>query len=86
MGEANALLAKIAETPITIKSAAGEDGKLFGSVTNRDIAEKLAEAGVEVDRRLITIGNSIKTTGAYDVTVKLGLDLSTTLKVYVVEE
>jgi large subunit ribosomal protein L9 len=86
MAEANALLAKIVETPITIKSAAGEDGKLFGSVTNRDVAEKLAEAGVEVDRRLITIGDSIKTTGAYDVTVKLGLDLSATIKVYVVEE
>ena len=86
MAEANALLAKIVETPITIKSAAGEDGKLFGSVTNRDVAEKLAEAGVEVDRRLITIGDSIKTTGAYDITVKLGLDLSGTLKVYVVEE
>jgi len=86
MAEANALLAKIGETPITIKSAAGEDGKLFGSVTNRDVAEKLAEAGVEVDRRMITIGDSIKTTGAYDVTVKLGLDLSATIKVYVVEE
>ena len=86
MAEANALLAQIAETPVTIKSATGEDGKLFGSVTNRDIADKLAEAGVEIDRRLITIGESIKTTGAYDVTVKLGLDLSTTIKVYVVEE
>jgi large subunit ribosomal protein L9 len=86
MAEANALLAKIVGTPITIKSAAGEDGKLFGSVTNRDVAEKLAEAGVEVDRRLITIGDAIKTTGAYDITVKLGLDLSATLKVYVVEE
>jgi large subunit ribosomal protein L9 len=86
MAAANALLAKIVGTPITIKSAAGEDGKLFGSVTNRDVAEKLAEAGVEVDRRLITIGDSIKTTGAYDVTVKLGLDLSATIKVYVVEE
>ena len=86
MAESNALLAKIAETPVTIKSATGEDGKLFGSVTNRDIADKLAEAGVEIDRRLITIGDTIKTTGAYDVTVKLGLDLSTTIKVYVVEE
>ena len=86
MAESNALLAKIVATPITIKSAAGEDGKLFGSVTNRDVAEKLAEAGVEVDRRLITIGDAIKTTGAYDITVKLGLDLSATLKVYVVEE
>ena len=86
MAEANAILAKIVETPITIKSSVGEDGKLFGSVTNRDVAEKLAEAGIEIDRRLITMGDAIKTTGAYDVTVKLGLDLTATLKVYVVEE
>lgn len=86
VAEAEALLAKIAETPITIASSAGEEGKLFGSVTNRDIADKLAEAGIVVDRRSITISDAIKSTGAYDVTIKLGLDLSATLKVYVVGE
>ncbi|MEC8194094.1 MAG: 50S ribosomal protein L9 [Myxococcota bacterium] len=86
MAEAEALLAKIAETPITIAVSAGEEGKLFGSVTNRDIADKLAEAGVEVDRRSISINDAIKETGAYDVTVKLGLELTATLKVYVVGE
>jgi len=86
VAEAEALLAKIAETPITIASSAGDEGKLFGSVTNRDIADKLAEAGIVVDRRSITISDAIKSTGAYDVTIKLGLDLSATLKVYVVGE
>jgi large subunit ribosomal protein L9 len=86
VAEAEALLAKIAETPITIASSAGDEGKLFGSVTNRDIAEKLAEAGIVVDRRAITISDAIKSTGAYDVAIKLGLDLSATLKVYVVGE
>lgn len=86
VAEAEALLAKIAETPITIASSAGDEGKLFGSVTNRDIAEKLAEAGIVVDRRAITISDTIKSTGAYDVAIKLGLDLSATLKVYVVGE
>jgi large subunit ribosomal protein L9 len=86
VAEAEALLAKIAGTPITIASSAGDEGKLFGSVTNRDIAEKLAEAGIVVDRRAITISDAIKSTGAYDVAIKLGLDLSATLKVYVVGE
>jgi large subunit ribosomal protein L9 len=86
VAEAEALLAKIAGTPITIASLAGDEGKLFGSVTNRDIAEKLAEAGIVVDRRAITISDAIKSTGAYDVAIKLGLDLSATLKVYVVGE
>ena len=86
MAEAEALLAKINETPITISVSAGEEGKLFGSVTNRDIADKLDEAGVKVDRRSIAINDAIKETGAYDVAIKLGLDLTATLKVYVVGE
>ena len=86
MADAEALLAKINETPITIAVSAGEEGKLFGSVTNRDIADKLAEAGVEIDRRSIAINDAIKETGAYDVTIKLGLDLTASLKVYVVGE
>ena len=83
--EAEALAAKIAETPITIKAKVGEDGKLFGSVTNRDIVETLAEAGVELDRRTLSMGDAIKSTGAFDIQVKLGMDVEATLKVYVVE-
>lgn len=86
MADAEALLAKINETPITIAVSTGEEGKLFGSVTNRDIADKLAEAGVAIDRRSIAITDAIKETGAYDVTIKLGLDLTASLKVYVVGE
>ncbi len=86
IADAEALLAKIAETPVTVTASAGAEGKLFGSVTNRDIAEKLAEAGVEIDRRAIGINEAIKETGAYDVSIKLGLDLTATLKVYVVGE
>lgn len=83
--EAEALAAKIAETPITIKAKVGEEGKLFGSVTNRDIVETLAEAGVELDRRTLSMGDAIKSTGAFDIQVKLGMDVEATLKVYVVE-
>ena len=83
--EAEALATKINETPITIGAKVGEEGKLFGSVTNRDIALKLAEAGIEIDRRSLTMGDAIRSTGAFDLTVKLGMDIEATLKVFVVE-
>ncbi len=83
--ESEALAAKIAATPITIQAKVGEEGKLFGSITNRDVVEKLAEAGVEVDRRTLAMGDAIKSTGAFDIQVKLGMDVEATLKVYVVE-
>ena len=83
--EAEAIAAKIADTPITIKAKVGEEGKLFGSVTNREIAEKLAESGVEIDRRSIAMSDALKSTGAFDIKVKLGMDIEATLKVFVVE-
>ena len=83
--EAKAIAAKIAENPITIKAKVGEEGKLFGSVTNRDIAEQLAAADISVDRRCIEVGDAIKSTGAFDISVKLGMEVEATLKVYVVE-
>ena len=54
-------------------------------MTNRDIVETLAEAGVELDRRTLSMGDAIKSTGAFDIQVKLGMDVEATLKVYVVE-
>ena len=83
--EAEAIAAKIADTPITIKAKVGEEGKLFGSVTNREIADKLAESGVEIDRRSLTMGEALKSTGAFDIKIKLGMDIEATLKVFVVE-
>ena len=85
LGEANTLATKIAENPITIQAKVGEEGKLFGSITNRDIAERLASADIVVDRRCIDLGDTIKSTGAFDVSIKLGMDVEATLKVYVVE-
>jgi large subunit ribosomal protein L9 len=83
--EAEALATKIAETPVTIQAQVGEGGKLFGSVTNRDVADKLAEAGVVVDRRTINVGDMIKSTGAFELNIKLGMDIEAKLKVFVVE-
>jgi large subunit ribosomal protein L9 len=85
LAEAEALGKKLTGTAVTITAKVGDEGKIFGSVTNRDIAEALATAGIEVDRKTIDVGEAIKTTGAYDVTVKLGMGVESTVKVFVTE-
>jgi large subunit ribosomal protein L9 len=62
---------------------AGEEGRLFGSVTTIDIAEKLKEAGHEIDRRLIQLEQPIKSLGEFTVPVRLRSDVSAMLKVTV---
>ena len=85
LGEAQALAARVNGTSVTITAKVGEEGKIFGSVTNRDIAERFAAEGIELDRRTINISEAIKTTGAFDVLVKLGMDVEATAKVFVIE-
>jgi large subunit ribosomal protein L9 len=65
----------------TLRSS--EEGKLFGSVTTQDIAEKLAAAGVEVDRKKIVLDEAIKTLGEHQVLVKLQHSIVATVKVVV---
>ncbi|MCX5747266.1 MAG: 50S ribosomal protein L9 [Proteobacteria bacterium] len=62
----------------------GEDEKLFGSVTNRDIAEQLKRAGVDIDHRLIVLDTTIKALGKYEAPVKLAAGVVATLKFWVV--
>jgi large subunit ribosomal protein L9 len=62
----------------------GEDEKLFGSVTNRDIADQLKRAGVDIDHRTIHLDQPIKALGKYDVPVKLSAGVVATLKFWVV--
>ena len=68
---------------VTIIRQAGEDGRLFGSVTNRDVEAALAAAGHMVDRKRITIKDAIKTLGTYEASVKLHADVATTVQVVV---
>lgn len=65
---------------------AGEDDKLFGSVTSMDIAKKLSEAGHSIDKRKIVLEEPIKQLGEYDVEIKLDEGLSATVKVAVEKE
>lgn len=62
----------------------GEDDKLFGSVTSRDIAEQLEKAGLELDHRKIVLDEPVKALGKYEVDVRLMPDVTATLKFWVV--
>jgi large subunit ribosomal protein L9 len=71
---------------VTFTARAGEEGKLFGSITSSDIAEKLAEQGVEIDRRQIQLDEPIKALGVFTVPVRLHAEVRPELKVWVVKE
>jgi large subunit ribosomal protein L9 len=78
------LAKRITDTPITIRREAGEDEKLFGSVTNRDIAEALAAEGIELDRRTIQLAEKINAIGVFNVPVRLHRDVTTEVRVFVI--
>jgi len=77
------LAKKIESVTIEIKARAGEEDKLFGSVTNVQIAEKLAELGFEVDRRQITLEEPIRSLGIFSVPVHLASGIEPAVKVWV---
>ena len=62
----------------------GEDEKLFGSVTNRDIADQLKRAGIDLDHRVIQLDQAVKALGKYEVPVKLAAGVTAALKFWVV--
>ncbi len=85
--EAEALAAKLSALTLTFTAKVGEQDRLYGSVTNADIAAKLREeVGIEIDRRKITLEDPIKRTGEYEVPVELASGITATLKVVVVGE
>jgi large subunit ribosomal protein L9 len=74
---------KIGSTPISLARKVGDEGRLFGAVTTKEIEAALAEKGVEVDRRKIQLAEPIKNTGSYELPVKLGFDVTATIKLEV---
>lgn len=70
---------------ITIEVRAGEEDKLFGSVTSKDIAEAIGKQGYEIDRRKIVLDEHIKKLGTYEVPVKLVQDVTANVKVEVIK-
>ena len=75
---------QLAGVSVTLTMRAGEEGKLFGSVTNIQIEKALKAQGLDVDRRKIQLGEPIKAVGDYDVPVRLSADVTVPLKVSVV--
>ena len=85
LGQAKEVAAQLGSLKVTLKTKAGDTGRLFGSITTSDIADAVKAAGGPLlDRRRIEIGNPIKSTGAHKVSVKLHPEVAATLDVNVV--
>ena len=79
------LLSQLKTVEITIEVEVGEDEKLFGSVTNKDIHKAILEKGIEIERNSIELEVPIKSLGIYDVNVNIAKGLSEKIKVYVIQ-
>jgi len=82
--DAEAVAARIASVSVVIAKQAGEEDKLYGSVTSTEIAEKLAAHGIEIDKRKIVLHEPIRRLGDHDVAIKLHSDVEAQVKVQVV--
>ena len=84
--DAQAEADRLSAVSVSIARAVGEEDKLYGSVTSRDIAEALAEQNVKIDSKKIHLEEPIKTLGMTEVQVKLGRGVNGTIKVWVVKK
>ena len=71
---------------ITVRARAGEEGRLFGSVTNMDVERLLADKGFQVERRRIVLDEPIKQLGTYPITVQIGRAVRATVQLTVEAE
>lgn len=76
----------LSKLSVSLARSVGEGDKLYGSVTNRDIADGLAEQGVTVDPKKIDLEEPIKALGMTEVSIKLGKDAVAKIKVWVVKK
>lgn len=79
--EAKAMADKMRDQTFVLEMKSGEGGRLYGAVTAMDIAAALEKAGFSVDKKNISLKNSIKSAGVHDVDVKLYTDVHTQIKV-----
>ncbi|MFZ6017211.1 MAG: 50S ribosomal protein L9 [Nitrospirota bacterium] len=77
---------RISAMTLTIKARAGEEEKLFGSITTMDIAETLQKEGIEIDRKKISLEEPIKRLGFYTVNIKVHPQVSAHLNIQVIPE
>lgn len=84
--DAQAIAEKVNGLKLTIATKAGSNGKIFGSVTNIQIAQALADQGIEIDRRKISTSSDIKTLGEYTAQINLHKEVSAEVQLDVVQE
>ena len=83
--EAVAISKQLRELTLVVKAKGGGAGRLFGSVTNAEIADALAKQGVKLDKRKIVLNETIKNVGTYTATCKLGYEINAPLTVKIEE-
>jgi large subunit ribosomal protein L9 len=83
--EANELKAKLEATSAKLERSVGEESKMYGSVTAKDIEEAYKALGLTIDRRKVTIAEPIKSLGLFDVKVRLHHEVEANLRVEVVK-
>ena len=84
--DAEGLAAKLGALTLTLSGKAGEEGKLFGSITAQDVAGALARAGHTVDRRRIELEHPIRTLGSHTVAVRLHPEVHAEVRLTVIPE
>lgn len=87
LAAAQELKVKVEELTVELKAKSGEGGRLFGSVSSKQVADELQKThGIKIDKRKMTLPDGIRALGFTNVPVKLHQDVSATLKVHVTEE
>ncbi|HEV2129726.1 MAG TPA: 50S ribosomal protein L9 [Longimicrobiaceae bacterium] len=86
LAAAQARVGEIEAISLTFNARAAQEGRLFGSITTADIADRLAEQGVEVDRRQIELDEPIKSLGVFSVPIRLHSEVRPEIKVWVIKE
>ena len=87
LSEAKKLKEQIEKLTVELKAKSGKDGRLFGSITSKQIAEELNKANkIKIDKRKIELNDAIRTLGYTKVPVKLHTEVTATLNVHVSEE
>jgi len=84
--EADSLAAKLNEQSVTIAVKVSEGDKLYGSVTPKDVVDKLKEAGFEIEKKQIEFAEPIKTLGMYNVAIAIPPDVKASVKLWIISD
>ena len=81
----NVLAKKLSKVEITIEVKVGDEEKMFGSITNKDIHKELIDKGFEIEKNQIFIEEPIKALGIYHINIKISKDITSDVKLYVIK-